>query len=742
MSAASPRKIETIRLLTKKRVAITGLLIVWLILTVAQWRMFRGGIGGSPAETTIAFGLINLNIIVILLLLFLSLRNVAKLIVERKRGAMGSHLKTKLVLAFLATTVIPTTLLFLASASFLSLSVDRWFSQRVDQALKNAIDVARTYYGSEERQVAWAGRALADRLESETPANPGAKEVTGLLKPELASLEIHHVHLLQKGAENIAVNADKAPAPASVDAESAEIRSAFAQGKANSLIVQAPEGSYLRSITPVMREGKVSAVLLVDRYMPVWTLRRLEEIRNGFEEYKQTELLKKPIKGSYILPLLFVSILITFAAIWFGFYLARTITEPIGALADATHRIAVGDLDFELQVSTGDEMGKLVQAFNLMTKDLRESRAHVDAAQETLKGTNAELNARRIYMETVLERITAGVVGTDPSGVITTINHSAIKLLGITGEAEGLSYRKVLSEEVRKTVEDVFAEKRKEKSDVVQKQVVLPGEVSGRTVMAHLTTLRGEGGAILGHVLVLNDLTDLVKAQKAQAWREVARRVAHEIKNPLTPIQLSAQRLRRRYGELLETPDGEVLDESTRTIITQVDGLKYMVNEFSRFAKLPESKPVPASFNPVVEEVVTLYRTPHPDIEFDVKLAEDLPTVEIDVEQVKRALVNLMDNAVSALEEVDKPRIEVTTGHDPEREVIRLTVADNGHGLTSSAREKLFEPYFSTKKSGTGLGLAIVKTIMEDHRGYVRAVDNPPRGTRFVLEFPLPGAEA
>jgi two-component system nitrogen regulation sensor histidine kinase NtrY len=306
----------------------------------------------------------------------------------------------------------------------------------------------------------------------------------------------------------------------------------------------------------------------------------------------------------------------------------------------------------------------------------------------------------------------------------------------------GHPYKKVLADDVRSVLESIYAEKRKEKVDVVQRQVVLPGEQQGRTVMVHLTTLRGDGGAILGYVLVLNDLTDLVRAQKAQAWREVARRVAHEIKNPLTPIQLSAQRLRRRYGDLIATPDGEVLDESTRTIITQVDGLKYMVNEFSRFAKLPESRPVPSSFNPVVEEVITLYRTPHPEIEFEVKLAEDLPTLEIDVEQVKRALVNLMDNAVSALDDLGHRRIEVTTGYDPEREVIRFEIADNGHGLSASAKEKLFEPYFSTKKSGTGLGLAIVKSIMEDHRGYVRAVDNPPRGTRFVLEFPLPGADA
>lgn len=729
------------RILTPKRVGIAALILTWLMLTFVQWRMLGSGIGGSPIETAIAFSLINLNIVILLVLIFLTLRNIAKLIVERKRGVLGAHLKTKLVLAFLSTTVIPTTLLFVASASFLSLSVDRWFSEKVDQALKNAIEVARTYYGSEEKQVLWAGRALGNIIEESPPVST-AKGASDLLLGEMKSLGIDHASLLFPRGGSISVAVEKSAAAPEVDRQSPEARAVFSEGKAGAVIVQAEEGNFLRAFTPVLKEGRVEAALVADRYMPMWTLRRLEEIRKGFEEYKQTEILKKPIKSSYIFPLLFVSILITFAAIWFGFYLARTITEPIEALADATHRVAAGDLDFELKAATGDEMGKLVRAFNQMTGDLRQSRAHVEAAQETLKSANTELESRRIHMEAVLGRITAGVVGTDPSGVITTINPAAAKLLGLKGETIGHSYKNVLSPEIARSMEAIVAQKKKERVDTVEEQMEIPGEQFAHTVMVHITTLRGEDGGIMGYVAVLNDLTDVVRAQRARAWREVARRVAHEIKNPLTPIQLSAQRLRRRYADLLETGDGEVLDESTRTIIAQVDGLKYMVNEFSRFAKLPESRPAPAQFNPVVEEVAGLYRTPHPDILFDLSLAPALPTVEIDVEQVKRVIVNLMDNAVSAMEGLAEKRIELVTEHDPERQVVRLVVADSGHGLTASAKEKLFEPYFSTKKSGTGLGLAIVKSIMEDHHGYIRAVDNKPRGTRFIMEFPLPGADA
>jgi len=307
-------------------------------------------------------------------------------------------------------------------------------------------------------------------------------------------------------------------------------------------------------------------------------------------------------------------------------------------------------------------------------------------------------------------------------------------------EALGRPYESVLPEDLGTVVTELLRELGRSRQDAIQRQVILPSRGQRRSVMVHLTRLRDEAGALGGSVAVFDDLTELVRAQRAQAWQEVARRIAHEIKNPLTPIQLSAQRLRRRYSELLEHAEGDVLDQSTRTIIAQVDGLKRLVDEFSRFAKMPESRPVPDDLNRVVEEVANLYRPAHGNIQFSVSLEPNLPTCEFDPEQVKRALVNLLDNAVAALEGVEHARAEILTEFDPERQVVRAVVADNGPGLSAAARERLFEPYFSTKKSGTGLGLAIVKSIVADHRGYVRALDNHPQGTRFVLEFPLPGA--
>lgn len=523
-------------------------------------------------------------------------------------------------------------------------------------------------------------------------------------------------------------------------AETPEVERALAGHEASGL-TRSRGGDFLRGAAPILdpRTGRVWGAVLVDAYIPGRVLDRLDEITAGFEEYRQLEVLKTPIKASYILPLLMVALLIVFAATWFGFYLARGITGPIQTLAEATQRVAGGDLDFQLEVTSQDEVGTLVRSFNRMTRDLKASTAQVEAAQETLRRANEELERRRRYMEIVLGRVTAGVVSTDRRGRITTVNAAAAETLGLREDPIGKSYRDILPPEAEAVVTGLLRELGRSRQSSIQRQVVMPFGGMRRIMIVHLTTLRDEAGEALGTVAVFDDLTDLVKAQRAQAWQEVARRIAHEIKNPLTPIQLSAQRLRRRYSELLEEEEGGVLDEATRTIVAQVEGLKRLVDEFSRFAKMPEAKPAPENLNRIVEEVAGLYRPAHPEIQFAVQLDPDLPTVEVDGEQMRRVLVNLLDNAVGALEEDAHRRIEIQTQFDPQKRTVCLAVADNGVGLSQEARERLFEPYFSTKKGGTGLGLAIVKSIVQDHRGYIRASDNQPQGTRFLLELPISG---
>ncbi len=714
------------------------LFLLWAGLTAMQWQLFRVGGAESVTETFGAFALINVNILLLLLLVFLTMRNLAKLVLERRKGILGSKLKTRLVLTFLAVTVIPTFTLFLISAGFLASSIDGWFSVRVDQALENSLNIARAYYSAEEASTTASAKLVAGQLAAlegshENNLEAGLEELLELYRLDAISIfypDGSTVETLRPSA-----------APLFVDPNAEAIKSGF-NGEDSAMHISQPDTDILRSIVAVNSPdgGSVTAVVVADRAISISSFRKMQEITKGYEEYRQTEHLRVAIKASYIFPLLIVALLIIFAGTWFGFHLSRTLTEPIGALADATQRIASGDMDFQLDLETPDELGTLVKSFNMMTRDLRQSREKVEAARQTLTEANTELESWRIYMETVMDKVTAGVVGTDINGDITTINPAAMEMLGADEDVRGKPYTEVLPPEALGVFESLADEKRKKRSDFIRRQIHLTAGGISRTVMVHLTTLRDADGRASGTVTVLNDLTDLVKAERAQAWREVARRVAHEIKNPLTPIQLSAQRVRRRYSDLLEESEGDALDEATRTIIAQVEGLKQLVNEFSRFAKMPESKPVPVDLNKIVEEVVSLYRPAHSDITFQLRVDETIPTVEMDPEQIKRTVVNLLDNAVSALEGEEHGFIEVDTQHEPHRQMVRMVISDNGPGLTPKARESLFEPYFSTKKGGTGLGLSIVKSIVADHRGYIRAVDNKPRGTRFILEFPLPGA--
>lgn len=723
----------------RRRLFYIGLLLaVWLGLIGVQWRIFAPGAVGSSLEAMGAFALVNLNILILLLLLFLTFRNLAKLTLERRKGVLGSRLKTRLVLAFLATTVIPTVSLFLVSAGFLTRSIDGWFSTRVEKALENSMDVARSYYNAEKQATIHSARIIAERVNSARSQGDG-EPLAGVLETMRRRQRLDQVILSQADGGTLGAASTEMKEPPGSEVGADQIKSAF-EGREGDLLITRAGRDFVRAVVPVAGSVKEKpyAVLIADRAISMSSVGKLEEITKGFEEYRQVQHNLLSIKASYIFPLLLMTLLVMFAATWFAFHLAKTITEPIGALADATQRVAGGDLDFQLDEVGHDEISTLIGSFNLMTRDLKTGREKIEATGKSLAMTNAELESWRKYMQAVMDTISAGVVGTNASGVITTMNPAAREMLALAEDEVGHHYRKVFNAEVSGLMDEVAGHPQKV-DDTLKQQVVLPGDGMSRSVMLNLTALRDEKGGISGTVMVLNDLTDLVKAERAHAWREVARRVAHEIKNPLTPIQLSAQRLRRRYGGLLETADGEILDEATRTIITQVDGLKQLVNEFSRFAKMPESRQVPAMLNPLVEDAVALYRPAHSTVKFDLRLDPAIPALFIDPEQIKRALVNLLENAVNALAETPDAEVWVATEHDPERQVVRIVVADNGPGLSPSAREHLFEPYFSTKKGGTGLGLAIVKSIVADHKGYIRALDQKPRGTRFVVELVTSG---
>jgi len=705
----------------------TALAVVAFALVETRLPQFAGR--GSLGTDAVLVGLINLNLILLVLLVFLVGRNILKLMLDRRRRIMGSHLRTRLVVAFVGIALLPATLLFLVAQVFLSNSIEDWFNGQVERALEGSLDVAHAYYEDLADTSLGFARETAAQLEQNRLLQPDRR---GALKDFLAQRRSEYqLDLIEVFADGQALGRARRPdlsGKVGIEPWSDVVRRASAGDEATG-VDAIGESDVIRAAVPIRHDGHVAGVVVVDDFVPRSVVKRREEIDRSFGEYLRLKVQRQPIRTTYTITLVLVTIVILFSATWVGFYVARGITVPIQKLAEGTRAVAQGDLDQYIPGQGDDEIGTLVTAFNHMTADLKTSRT--------------ELDARRRDLEIVLANITAGVVSADARGRVTTLNRAAADLLGVdataaVGKPLGDLFAGEAYEELRPALANLLAS-----GGTLERQLTLVG-ADGGEVAALLagTGLQDESGQSQGVVLFLEDVTYLLRVERMEAWREVARRIAHEIKNPLTPIQLAAQRLRRRYGGQLRQ-DGAVFDECTRTIIQQVEGLKALVNEFSTFARMPHAEHRPHDLNRVVEEALVLFREGHPTIDFVLEAEPELPLLELDREGMKRAVINILDNAVSAcaarpkVRPEERRRVELHTSYDARLGVVRLEIADDGVGMTPEARTRLFEPYFSTKPDGTGLGLSIVSTIVADHKGFIRVRDNLPRGTRFILEFPV-----
>jgi two-component system nitrogen regulation sensor histidine kinase NtrY len=427
-----------------------------------------------------------------------------------------------------------------------------------------------------------------------------------------------------------------------------------------------------------------------------------------------------------------VTLLVIFSAVWFGLNIAKGLLNPIEKLVEGTQKISKGDLGFRIDVQANDELGTLVEDFNIMVDDLKESRRNLESAYN-------EISLRTRYILTVLNTISTGVITVTKDDRIFWINPAAETMLGLSSETTmGKDVREIMAGEYLPVFTELVTGLRNTKASSLQRQLSLSIDGKMLIVLGQASVLYGDNYERIGMVLVFDDLTQLQRMQRMAAWREVARRIAHEVKNPLTPIQLSAQRLRRRYLEKLGD-DAEVFDECTRVIINEVDVMKRLVNEFSAFAKMPTSMPAPQDLNKVVTDAVGLYRQAHQNMEYVLDLDDGLPKVDIDSSQMNRAITNLLENATTAVLENDSPTKKVTirTSYDEEVHIAKLDIIDTGPGIPKNVKERMFEPYFSTKRGGTGLGLAIVNRIISDHNGFIRVRDNEPSGTIFGIELPV-----
>jgi two-component system, NtrC family, nitrogen regulation sensor histidine kinase NtrY len=718
----------------RERVLIIITLLIVVLLSFLENHLSRQSTFFPVGNNVLIFGLININIILILLLIFLIVRNVVKLIFELRHGIIGSKLRTKLVAAFVGLSLIPTILLFLVSINFLSYSVEHWFNLKIGNALNSTVEIAQNYY----RQTADYAKYYARQISLDITKNRlYEKERLNYLKTLLDqrqksyNISLIEVHFDNR-KEDLIIGADDNPdfKPANL---SPQVLEDIYAGKEVSSINPSDIGDVIRGLTPIYSvagTNEVIGVVAVSYYVPKELGTKMMVISKASEEYKQLNLLKNPIKLSYIITLSLITLLIIFSSIWFGIFLAKGITDPIQDLAEATRKIAAGNLDHQIGIVADDEIGVLVDSFNQMTKDLKKS-------SENLEQANLDLEARRKYMETVLRNVSAGVISIDKDGFITTINRAAEKMLDIkTNEILHRRYEDVLNAEHMAMVRELLAEIKNNGDGLIERQIELTLVERSINVLMTTTLVEDDEGNDMGMVVVFEDMTQLQKAERAAAWREVARRMAHEIKNPLTPVQLSAQRLQRKYGDKLGE-DGAIFHECTKTIIDQVEVLKNLVNEFSKYARMPVTNPTLNDLNNVIADSVLLFQDAHKDITFNFSQGAELPKLNIDPEQIKRVMINLLDNAIAAMNNQDS-RIEIKTFYDTHAHRAHVEVADNGCGVPSRYKLKIFEPYFSTKRSGSGLGLAIVSSIISDHYGNVSVRDNNPYGTVVSFDLPVP----
>lgn len=708
---------------------------LFLLLTWFEVRLFAISQQLPFVHSIFFFGLVNFNIILLLLLLFLIFRNVVKVFVERRGKIFGSSLKGKLIAAFVSFSTVPTLLLFLTSVFYINSSFDKWFSVKMAGVLKSSLEVTNAYYFNAKKRNYHFAHQIADDIRNSRSNSQIQNKLKNLR--HTYSLDAVEYYPSLFGRREVFISDDETIPlipPVSLEFLQKGIKSQVD----SSTIHQFGEGNLVRVIVPV-KEGAERGAIVVSSFVPLSLISKMNDISSAYDEFRDINPLEYPLKSIYLIILFLMTLVILLAATWFGFYLAKQLAVPLVQLGRATKRIAGGDYT-PVEIKTGsDEIQSLVQSFNQMTQNLSNSEREVKSANQNLKITLADLDQHSRYIEVVLGNVSAGVISVDKAGRITTINRRAGNLLKLDpAKYIGRSVRELLTLEYFRTFSELLKTMSDHKVESLQRELKINIHGEEMPLLMTLSILKNERQEEIGKVLVFDDLTPIVSAQRAAAWTEVARRIAHEIKNPLTPIKLSAERLQRKFGATVSDP---AFEECTSMIIKQTDDLKNLVNEFSQFARLPQARPVRGSLNKVVSEALTIFKQAHPQVNLVFEADQNLPEFKFDPDQIRRVLVNLVDNAIAAVENESSKQVSISTKYDNDLKILRLVVADNGMGIPQSERSRVFEPYFSTKESGTGLGLAIVKRIVEDHSGFIRALPNDDKGTKMLIELPVNTSE-
>jgi two-component system nitrogen regulation sensor histidine kinase NtrY len=715
-------------------ILVLGIAIALLFALVFSQQAFNLALRPATSEQALIFvALSTLIFLLFIALTFVLVRNLIKLYIERRTGKLGSKFRTRMVIGALALSFTPVIFLFLFAYGLMNRSIDKWFSRPAEAVQHDSGEIARqlsTYAAENARAEAASIAALPETARAFTSGNFSSVMATFRRREPT----------LQGGFALALADGDMV---ASFHAPEAWI---FLRSHLpNIKDVQQPQSVKLGGREYMLGTARVgdSGWILVAMPLPPQFSATLRQMEADQRMYLELARQRKMWRRFYMELLLLLTVLVLFLATWFALFLSKLVTRPVAALAEAMQEVSRGHLDYRVDVIARDELGELVKSFNRMAAELEASRRQLESSSRDLSHANVALEQRRRQMETILESIPTGVLSLDEQRRVTHTNQAFARIFGrANGDntSSGASLSELFHPEV---VQDLLHLLRKaDRMGNTTSQMEVTASHGPLTLAVTAASLQHRGQR-QGYIIVFEDLSDLLQAQKQAAWREVARRVAHEIKNPLTPIALSAERI-RRHLERDRQPDADslaVIDGCAQTIAGAVETVRTLVDEFSTLARFPASQPRPSNINTIVENALAMFNGRLDGIQITTRLSPDLPPVMADPEAMKRALANLVDNAAEAMQESMVKEVQISTALAGARDCVELVIADTGHGVSQELKEKLFLPYFSTKRRGTGLGLTIVSRIIEDHHGSIRVEENVPVGARFIVELPVAAGE-
>ncbi|SBW10285.1 Multi-sensor signal transduction histidine kinase [uncultured delta proteobacterium] len=707
----------------RELISVSGALVLALVLTRVLFYLYDTG-------SALFITVFSLNFLLLLAIFVVVIRNTLKLLLERRRGVIGARLRTRMTLAFVIMTVTPCLLMFLITSKFVQISVDFWFKDQISGSMETALEVGRADLEKTERRILIQGMNIIAEASDKGILHP-SPELDAYLRAERRENALPLIGILSDERRETLWHASP-DAMESWRAGKAMFNwDTLEQQGSQTILSPGLEDDYVLSVQRLPAGGFFVSAQSMGPFFKT----KMDRLAAASTEYKQLRQIRNEVKWMLYSGLSVLTMLIMLGAIWFGFRVAKEVTAPVLSLADAAQRIAKGELDVRLDGHAKDEIGMLIRAFNSMAADLETFRADLTGANNRLEEQNREIVQHSQYVEAILNNITSGVISVDHEGHINMVNTAACAILGSSKDVVGQDLVRFLPEEMGRQARAMFEQFRNRPLSTWQRQINMQLFGQERRLMVSAAGLVTPEGENRGFVAVFEDISEMERMQRMAAWREVARRIAHEIKNPLTPIKLSAQRLQRKFGNVV---NDAAFSQSTELIVRQVENLQDMVQEFSAFAKLPEVDPKAGDITPLLTELAELFRNSHSQIQWVLDLPDSIPILPMDKNGLRRAFLNILANAAEAVEQTPAPQVRIGAAVDTARSVLRIAVEDNGQGLSENERSRLFEPYFSRKKGGTGLGLTIVRSIVSDHKGYVRADTSTLLGGAMItIELPL-----